>query len=132
MIMFKRARDLSVGDVFSLQVYGEVVAVASVADGKRMKVRISLEDQGGQGARSYRDSHDHIVEAILDPKERAPFGHDVRKGTLEFTDAGYVLEFLSPPGRKFHVIEWRDDDDGADEDPVDVGPLPSPVEPVEG
>jgi hypothetical protein len=121
MIMFKRARDLSVGDVFSLHVYGEVVAVASVADGKRMKVRISLEDQGGQGARSYRDSH-----------ERAPFGHDVRKSTLEFTDAGYVLEFLSPPGRKFHVIEWRDDDDGADEDPVDVGPLPSPVEPVEG
>jgi hypothetical protein len=70
MIMFKRARDLSVGDVFSLHVYGEVVAVASVADGKRMKVRISLEDQGGQGARSYRDSH-----------ERAPFGHDVRKST---------------------------------------------------
>jgi hypothetical protein len=41
-----KARDLSVGDVFRLHVYGEVLSVEST-DGKRIRVRIALEDQNG-------------------------------------------------------------------------------------
>src|SRR5262245_11413164 len=42
----RKARDLSVGDFFKLQVCGEVLTVAPVANGKRIKIKFALEDQG--------------------------------------------------------------------------------------
>ena len=35
--MKRKARELKVGDLFRLHVYGEVIAAAPVAEGKRMK-----------------------------------------------------------------------------------------------
>jgi hypothetical protein len=90
--MKRKASELTVGDVF-VHVYAEVIAVASVAGGKRMKVRIALEDQG----------------------QRANCGVLGKGGQrdLEFTDAGHTLEF---PGRLFHLIkDWWDDGDDDDE-----------------
>jgi hypothetical protein len=40
-----KARELSVGDVFGLSIYGEVVEASSVADGKRIKIKLPLQDQ---------------------------------------------------------------------------------------
>jgi hypothetical protein len=40
-----KARELAVGDVFGLAVFGEVVEASSVADGKRIKIKLLLEDQ---------------------------------------------------------------------------------------
>ena len=96
----KKARDLAVGDIFRLHVYGEVLAVASVADGKRVKVKIELENQG----------------------RRVNCGVPTFSGAsgLEFTDAGYVLEFLCRPGREFHVYT----DDGWDDDNAEPEPPP--------
>src|SRR5215475_9680939 len=85
-----KARDLSVGDIFRLHVYGEVLAVTSVADGKRVKVKIALEDQGR------RRNHGTVT-----PDEER---NNPRKNRLEFTDTGHVLEFLCPPGRTFRLI----------------------------
>jgi hypothetical protein len=47
------------------------------------------------------------------------------KPALEFTDAGCVVEFLSPPGRTFHLLEWLDDDDGDDESVAPIDPMSS-------
>jgi hypothetical protein len=99
----KKARDLEVGDVFRLHIYGEVLSRAPVADGKRIKIKIVLEDQGQRRQRG----------ALIVARQ---------PGGLEFTDAGCVLEFLCLPGRTFHLIEWWDDDD----DEVEVGPVPTP------
>ncbi len=41
-----KARDLKRGDVFRMHIYGSVVAVESVSDGKRIRVKIALENQG--------------------------------------------------------------------------------------
>jgi hypothetical protein len=97
----KKACDLVVGDVFRLHVYGEVLAVSRVAEGKRVKVKVELENQGR------RDNHGLTFSA-------KPSG-------LEFTDAGFLLEFLCRPSRLFHVYsndDWDDDDDS------DVEPIP--------
>jgi len=95
--MFRKARDLSAGDIFRMHVYGEVLSVASVADGKRVKIKLALENQA----------------------------HRKSRIDLEFTDSGHVLEFLCRPGRGFHLIEWGDDDDD-DGDDVEHGPVLSP------
>ena len=42
----KKARDLAVGEVFRLQVYGEVVHRSQAADGTRIKAAIRVGDQG--------------------------------------------------------------------------------------
>jgi hypothetical protein len=89
----KKARDLVVGDVFRLHVYGEVLAVSGVADGRRIKVKIELENQGRRDNRGLTFS--------------------AKPSGLEFTDVGYVLEFLCRPSRAFHVYsddDWDDDD----------------------
>jgi hypothetical protein len=96
-----RADELDVGDVFRLHIHGQVLAATPVAGGKRVKIKITLEDQGqrctsgalGKGA----------------------------KRELEFTDDGHVLEFLCPPGRTFHLII---DDQNWDEDEDETGPTP--------
>jgi len=44
--MQRKARDLSVGDVFRLHVYGEVLSIAPVANGRRIKIKLALENQG--------------------------------------------------------------------------------------
>jgi hypothetical protein len=108
--MFRKARDLSAGDIFRMHVYGEVLSVASVADGKRVKIKLALENQGrrnNSGVPMFSEAH---------RKSRID---------LEFTDSGHVLEFLCRPGRGFHLIEWGDDDDD-DGDDVEHGPVLSP------
>jgi hypothetical protein len=45
--MQRKARDLQVGDVFRMHVHGEVLAVASVASGKRIKVRLPSRTKDG-------------------------------------------------------------------------------------
>jgi hypothetical protein len=90
----KKARDLVVGDIFRLHVYGEVLAVARVAEDKRIKVKIELENQGR--------------------RDNSGLTYGGSAHALEFTDAGYVLEFICRPGRTFHVYSddaWDDDDD---------------------
>jgi hypothetical protein len=74
----KKARDLAVGDVFRLHVYGEVIHVSQAVDGKRIKVAIRVDDQGSE---------------------------------LEFTNAGFLLEFLCRLGRQFHIYD-NDGDEG--------------------
>lgn|SRR5262249_14150007 len=106
--MFRKACDLFVGDIFRLHVYGEVLAVASVAGGKRMKIKIELENQGR------RNNSGGVT-----PNEK-------RRSKLEFTDTGHVLEFLCPPGRVFRLIEWDDDNDD-DEIEAEKGPAPEGV-----
>jgi hypothetical protein len=99
----KKARELVVGDVFRMHIYGEVIAISSVADGKRVKIRIGLEDQGHRtnGGPGFKEAN----------------------GTLEFTDAGHVLEFLCRPGRKFHTYDdWSDDDDADEGEPIEPTP----------
>jgi len=108
--MFRKARDLSVGDIFRMHVYGEVLSIASVADGKRIKIKLALENQGRRNNCGM-----------------PTFGETRRKSRidLEFTDNGHVLEFLCRPGRAFRLIEWGDDDDD-DGDDVEHGPILSP------
>jgi hypothetical protein len=43
--MICKARDPSIEDEIQVQVYGEVVAVTPVANGKRIKVKLALVDQ---------------------------------------------------------------------------------------
>jgi hypothetical protein len=99
----KKARDLVVGDVFRLHVYGEVLAVARVAEGKRIKVKIELENQGR--------------------RDNCGLTFSGKSSGLEFTDAGYLLEFLCRPSRTFHVYSdgWNDDSN----DNIDVDPTPA-------
>ena len=40
-----KARDLSIGHVFKLNLFGEVVEASSVCDGKRVKIKILLREQ---------------------------------------------------------------------------------------
>jgi hypothetical protein len=79
----RKARDLAVGDVFRLHVYGEVLSAVAVAGGKRIRVKIALEGQG----------------------RRANCGaltrEETRKLGLEFTDTGHILEFLCALGARF-------------------------------
>ena len=96
----KKARDLVVGDVFRLHIYGEVLAVNRVADDKRIKVKIELENQGR--------------------RDNSGFTYGGSANALEFTDAGYVLEFICRPGRAFHVYG----DDDRDDDSSNVEPVP--------
>jgi hypothetical protein len=106
-----KARDLSMGDVFRLHVFGEVLTAEPVGDGKRcVKIRIAVEDQGRRancGA----------------PGEALRAG--AWKPELQFLDEGHVLEFICKPGRVFHLVEWSDDDDD-DDDEGNLGPDPSP------
>ena len=90
----KKAHDLVSGDVFRLHVYGQVIAVSSVAGGKRIKVKIEIENQGQR--------------ANCGAFGRGP---DATGAPLEFTDSGHVLEFLCRPGRTFHVQDYWDDGD---------------------
>jgi hypothetical protein len=101
--MLKKARELKIGDLFRLHVYGQVLTAQPVADGERIRIKIGLEDQG------QRRQH-----GVLSGR---------RRDGLEFTDAGHVVEFLCPPGRAFRTIEDWDDDDG---DEIEVGPVPTP------
>jgi hypothetical protein len=97
--MIREARDLTVGDVFRLHVYGEVLSVTTI--GNRIKVKLELENQGR------RDNCG------------GPTGNEKQKADkLEFTDDGYVLEFICRPSRTFHLIErWDGDDDGFEGEP---------------
>ena len=104
--MKRKANELCVGDVFRMHVYGEVVKVGHVAAGKRIKVKLTLEDQGRRCNSGFAGSCD-------------------RDHPLEFTDTGCTLEFLCRPGRVFHLVEWWDDDDD-DDDVVEPNPVPSP------
>jgi hypothetical protein len=45
-----RARDLRRGDAFFLQVYGEVTEIEPIAGGKRIRVKLALENQGSVSA----------------------------------------------------------------------------------
>jgi hypothetical protein len=74
-----KAKDLQRGDTIRLHVFGEVVvSAASVAGGKRVKVKIALEHQGARAMRGVAARH-------------------ARGDALEFTDAGYLLEFVCKP-----------------------------------
>src|SRR6516165_5549427 len=108
---YTKARDLEVGDIFRLHLYGEVVAIESVADGKRVRVKLALEDQGQRQNRGR-----------LSPRDE----HARRNPGLEFTDDGCTLEFLCPPGRKFAL---HNDWDGGDEDDDELVPV-DPVAPA--
>jgi hypothetical protein len=114
--MHRKARDLSVGDIFRMHVYGEVLSVASVADGKRIKVKLALENQGRRDNSGVPVS---IGGRLFSRPRQNPYTD------LEFTDNGHVLEFLCRPGRGFRLIEWGDDDDD-DGDDVEHGPVLSP------
>jgi hypothetical protein len=103
--MQRRADELVIGDVFRLHVYGEVLASVPVAGGKRIKVKLGLEDQGRR-----RNSG-------------APTFNETRKRQLEFTDAGHTLEFICLLGHVFHLTEWWDDDSNGD----DADDAPGPV-----
>jgi hypothetical protein len=99
----KKACDLVVGDVFRLHVYGEVLAVSRVVGGKRVKVKIELENQGR--------------------RDNSGLTFSTKPSGLEFTDVGYVLEFLCRPNRLFHVYvddDWDNNDDVAE--PVPPSP----------
>ena len=92
-----KAKDLMRGDVFRMHVYGEVVSVEPVAGGKRVKVHLTLENQGGRancGASS----------------------NDPGKSELGFTDVGSEIEFICKPGKAFHVYNRDEDDDDGDND----------------
>jgi hypothetical protein len=107
MMTFKRASDLSAGDVFRMHIYGEVIAITPVAGGKRIKIKIELENQGHRSNGVYAFSEGD--------------------STLEFTDDGHVLEFLCRPGRKFHVYDDWGEDNEDDDCNVDA---PTPQTPV--
>jgi hypothetical protein len=104
---FRKARDLNAGDVFRLHVYGEVLEVSPVANGKRIKVKVGLEDQGRRA---------NCGVPTGSQRKRKPSG-------LEFLDTSHVLEFICTPSRVFHLHEWWDDGDDEGED---VSP-PSPA-----
>jgi hypothetical protein len=101
----KPARGLAVGDVFSLHIYVEVLAVAPVTASNCVKVKIAVEDQGH---RSFRAS-----------------GFAEGPSTLEFLNEHHVLEFLYRSNRKFHTYDDWDGDWGNDD--VDVPTPPTPV-----
>jgi hypothetical protein len=101
----KPARYLTVGDVFSLHLYAEVIAIMPAAADARVKVWVAVEDQGH---RSYR---------------KGTFSEG--PSTLEFLD-DHVLEFLCRPGRKFHVYD-DDTGDGWDGDDANT---PTPLTPA--
>jgi hypothetical protein len=103
--MLKKARDLKTGDLFRLHVYGEVLNASPVAGGKRIQIKIGLEDQGQRRQRG-------VLSGL-------------RQDGLEFTDNGHVVEFLCLPSRAFRIIENWDDDDG-DGDEIEIGPVPTP------
>jgi hypothetical protein len=98
----RKAKDLRVGDVFRLHVYGIVTAAFSAANGKRVKIKIELEDQ--------------------ERANRGVFTSSESEHSLEFTDAGYILEFLCSPSRIFHVYADDDDDDWRDGDDEPLAP----------
>jgi hypothetical protein len=88
----RKAKELKCGDVFRLAICGEVLAATPVAEGKRIRVRLAIEDQGH---RSYGGS------ANFD-----------RSSSLEFLDSGCFLEFVCRPGRTFQLLAWDDDPSG--------------------
>jgi hypothetical protein len=102
--MERKARDLTRGDVLRLHVYGEVLTATPVANVKKVKVKLALENQGRRRNRGSLTGSD------------AP-------SRLEFLDTGHVLEFICPPGRIFHLTEWDGDDDDGDDEVVDPRPL---------
>ena len=93
-----KAKDLKRGDVVRLHVYGDVLAVAPSAEGKRIKVTLALEHQG------QRCQGGALVER--------------RNGdALEFTDDGYLVKFICKPSRDFHVhTDYGDYNDGDEPD----------------
>jgi hypothetical protein len=99
--MRRKASELKLGDTFRLHIYGQVVAVGPVAGGKRVKIRIALEDQGQR-------------------RNCGAFGKGTKR-ELEFTDDAHIVEFLCLPGRAFQLIEWLGDDD---DDQDETEPLP--------
>ena len=100
----KKAHNLVSGDVFRLHVYGQVIAVSPVARGKRIKVKIELENQGQR-------------------VNCGAFGRKANGAPLEFTDSGHVLEFLCRPGRKFHVQDYWDNGWDDEVEPAPIAPL---------
>jgi hypothetical protein len=108
-----KARDLEIGDTFRLHVHGQVLAVESVADGKRMRIKIELEDQGRR-------------------RNSGTLTNGPSRAAIEFTDNGHVLEFLCRPGREFQVKDdwWDGDDDDAEPCPENDNPPPSILEPT--
>jgi hypothetical protein len=104
----RKAKDLAVGDVFRLHVFGEVLEASPVPD-RKVKIKIALENQGRRSNRGALGRH---------PDKQSP---------LEFLDSGYVLEFVCRASRTFRLHEWWDDDDDDDEDFV-VGPPPETID----
>jgi hypothetical protein len=102
--MTTKAKDLKRGDIVRLHVYADILAVEQTAKGKRIKVKLALEHQG------QRCQCGALVER--------------RNGdALEFTDAGYLVEFICKPGRPFHVhTDYGDDDDEGDEPDFSLPP----------
>jgi hypothetical protein len=93
----RQARDLSIGDIYRIHVYGEVLSVKPMpaASGSRCASLLRIKGGVQTAARSTTPTN----------------------GSL--TNEGHVLEFICKPGRVFHLTEWdEDDDDGDDESPM--------------
>jgi hypothetical protein len=84
-----RAKDLKRGDSVSMQLAGTIVDATPIAGGKRIRVRIQVED----GL------------------------------SVQFTDAGCVVELICTPGRQFQAYRNDSGDDGDDDTPE---PTPTP------
>jgi hypothetical protein len=88
-------------------VYGEVMAVSPTANGKRVVVKLLLENQGARRHNGATVRHE-------------PSGRE-----LEFTDRASTLEFISASGKVFRLVEWNDEGDD-DRDDVTSPLTPSP------
>jgi hypothetical protein len=80
-----------------------VLSASPVAGGKRIKVKLAVEDQGRRRNRG------------------ALTGSDKPSG-LEFLDVGHTLELICKPGRLFHL--YRDRNDGDDDEEFVIDPAP--------
>lgn len=101
-----KAKNVELGDVIGLHVYGEVVAVRK--NGKHVTLKLALENQGA-GQRAVATSG----------RGR---GEPGSCNSLEWTDDGCIVEFIVKQGRELSV--YRDDDDRDDDEEIE------PVDPV--
>lgn len=97
-----KAKDLKRGDIFRLHVFGQVVAVEAVADGKRIKVALVLEHQGA--------------------RRQCGVVTGSSGSALEFTDDGCFLKFICKPSRTFSIYDDYGGGDDGDDEPEDLPP----------
>ena len=111
--MLKKARNLAIGDVFRLHVYGQVLEAANVADGKLVKIKIELENQGRRGPSGRVGPPTILVGTGTYLDGMQTVSRQLREYSsgdyLEFTDIGYALEFICRSARTFHVYDYDDD-----------------------